>query len=200
MFAKLDRNRQVGLLPHGEVTHPRTRRPADPRIPGQRKPLPGDDGLADFATWLTSPDNDYFAKAITGRLWQAMFGRGLVEPVDDVRITNPATHPELQQRLAEDFRQSGFQIRHTIRLIANSAAYARSHVTVPGNENDESFYSHATIRRLAPEVIIDALGDVTGVPEAFGEPVADRPATSSGGTGRPEDEISLTRRAWTLCS
>jgi hypothetical protein len=168
VFARLDRGRQVRLLPRGAVTNLRTNEPAIPRIPGDRYlPDQGDPREA-LAEWLASGDNLHFARATVNRLWRAMFGRGLVEPTDDLRQTNPASHPELLDRLAEDFVGSGFKLRHTLRLIAASSTYARSNRTLPGNSADECFYSHALNRPLGPEVLVDAISDVTGVAETYG--------------------------------
>jgi hypothetical protein len=168
VFARLDRGRQVRLLPRGAVTNLRTNEPAIPRIPGERFLPDGGDPREAFAEWVTAGDNRYFARATVNRLWRAMLGRGLVEPADDLRQTNPASHPELLDRLAEHFVQSGFDLRHSLRRIALSNTYARSGSTLPGNAADEHFYSHALRRPLAPEVLADAISDVTGVAESFG--------------------------------
>jgi hypothetical protein len=167
VFARLDRGRQVRLLPRGAVTNLRTNEPAIPRIPGERNLADEGDPREALAAWLTSGDNLYFARATVNRLWRAMFGRGLVEPTDDLRQTNPASHPELLDRLAEDFVQSGFSLRHTLRLIALSNTYARSDRTLPGNAADDRFYSRALSRPLEPEVLADAISDVTGVATTF---------------------------------
>lgn len=175
VFAKLSRGRLVQNTARGGVTNPRTGEPSTPRIPGQRDLDANDDSLATAANWLTSPDNNLFARATVNRLWQAMFGRGLVEPVDDLRETNPATHPELLTRLADDFLQHGYDLRHTLRLIALSNTYARSSEPVPGNAADEQFYSRSLRRPLPPEVLADAIADVTGVPDEFtGHPAGTR--------------------------
>jgi hypothetical protein len=107
-----------------------------------------------------------------------MFGRGLVEPVDDLRGTNPATHPELLDRLAIDFVEHGYDLRHTLRRIASSETYGRSE---GGGEldgtsaTDERFYSHAYRRPLEPEVLADAISEVTGVADQYGdEPLGTR--------------------------
>jgi len=175
VFARLDRGREVRLLARGAVTNLRTNESAIPRIPGERfLPENGDPRQA-IAGWLTSRDNRYFARATVNRLWRAMFGRGLVEPTDDLRQTNPATHPELLDRLAQDFVQNGFSLRHTLRQIALSSTYARSDLTVRGNDADDRFYSHAFRRPLEPEVLVDAIADVTGVADVYdGQPPGTR--------------------------
>ena len=107
-----------------------------------------------------------------------MFGRGLIEPVDDMRETNLATHPELLSRLADDFIANGFELRHTLRLLATSFTYGRNGVTCSENEVDDRFYSHAYRRPLEPEVLADAIADVTGVCEQYGnQPLGTRAIT-----------------------
>jgi len=174
IFAKLERGQVVKVGTRGAVTNPRTSEPAVPRIPGERYLDAQKDSREAFAKWLTT-NNGYFSRATVNRLWKAMFGRGLVEPADDLRDTNPATHPELHDRLAADFVKSGHDIRHTLRLIAKSEAYARSAETTPANRADDRYYSHAIRRPLPPEVLSDAISDVTGVPEKYGqEPLGTR--------------------------
>ena len=95
-------------------------------------------------------------------------GRGLVEPVDDFRSTNPATHPALLNKLAEDFIEHGYDLRHTLKRIAMSATYARSSVPVKGNETDDRFYSHMIQKPMEPAVLADAISDVLGVASRYG--------------------------------
>ena len=168
IFAKLDRGRVVTVSDRGEVTHPVTGQPAVPRIPGDRFLDENVDGRLALADWLTEPGNPYFAKAIVNRLWQQLMGRGLVDPVDDLRATNPATHPELLQWLASDFAAHGFRLKHTIEVICNSSAYGRSSTSLPGNSMDSAFYSHALTKPLEAEVVADAITDVTGIPLRIG--------------------------------
>lgn len=169
IFARLERGRMIREKATGEVTHPRTGEAALPRIPGEHFLTHQTNPREALAAWLTDSNNPYFAQAIVNRLWKALMGRGLVEPVDDFRSTNPATHPELLQRLAEDFVAHGYDLRHTLRVIATSAAYARSSNAVAGNENDDRYYSRALVRSLEAEVLADAISDVTGVAEQYGE-------------------------------
>ena len=169
IFAKIESDQIIKVKPSAEVIHPATREKAVPRIPGNRF-LPADvaDGRAELVAWLTGQDNPYFAEAIVNRLWKAMMGRGLVEPVDDFRATNPATHPELLTELADDFVANGYDLRHALRRIALSESYARSANTLPQNATDDRFYSHALQKPLEPEVLADAISDVLGVPDAYG--------------------------------
>jgi hypothetical protein len=167
VFARLERGRVVTVASRGAVTNLRTAEPAVPRIPGQRDLDPNADNRAAFAEWLTAANNPYFARATVNRLWEALFGRGLVEPADDLRATNPATHPELLDRLAADFVASGFDIRHTLRLLATSETYRRSGTVLPENAVDDRFYSRAYARPVEPEVAADMIADVTGVSDQF---------------------------------
>ncbi len=176
IFAKIEDEQVVKVKPSAEVIHPATREKAIPRIPGE-KYLPSDisDGRGELVEWLTKTDNPYFAKAIVNRLWKAMMGRGLVEPVDDFRSTNPATHLELLTALADDFVKHGYEIKRTLQLIALSDAYARSSNALSENRSDDRFYSHAVKKPLSPEVLADAVSDVLDVPDRYGnEPIGTR--------------------------
>lgn len=167
VFAKLQRGPIVQLAARGEVTNLRTNAPAIPRVPGLRDLGFEGDQRHQIADWVLDKENDLFAKVTVNRIWEAMFGRGLVDPVDDMRITNPASHPELLNELARDFAMQGFRLRHTLRLIALSETYARSKEFLPGNARDDRFYSHAYSRPLEAALLLDAIQDVTGVNEAL---------------------------------
>lgn len=178
IFATVRSGKVVSLNPNGEVIHPRTGDAAKPRLPGQRFLSDSDVPLDSFADWLTSGDNPFFAKAIVNRLWKALMGRGLVEPADDLRATNPATHPVLLDQLAEDFATHGFQLRRTIRQIVLSDVYARRSSPLPQNRSDDRFYSHGLRRPLEPEVLADAIADVLEVSEQYGSlPLGTRAVT-----------------------
>lgn len=172
VFARLERGRNVQVASRGAVTNLRTGEPAVPRVPGERYLNSDGDHRVEFANWLTGTENHYFARATVNRLWRAMFGRGLVEPTDDLRDTNPATHPELLDRLAKDFAKHGYDIRHTLRLIALSRTYARTDASVSGNAADDRYYSRAYVRSLDPEVLADAIADVTGVANVYADHAA----------------------------
>jgi hypothetical protein len=178
IFAKLDRSQVVSVGAHGGVTNPRTGEPAVPRLPGTRNLDASSDTIRGFSDWLSEPDNPYFARAQVNRIWKLLFGRGLVEPVDDMRQTNPASHPRLLERLAEDFVRHGYDLRHTIRQIAQSRAYGRSGTAVPGNESDDRFYARAYRRDLEPEVLTDAIVAVTEIAQLYdGLPAGTRAIT-----------------------
>ena len=167
VFAGLDRGRVVQFTGRGEVTHPRTGEPAIARIPGDRFMDGSVDERNEFADWLTSPDNPYFAKAMVGRVWEALMGQGLVSPVDDIRATNPPSHSELLERLSYDFVENGYKLRPLIRLICNSAAYRRLSSPVGTGRVDDRFYAHALTKQLSTEVLADAISDVTGVADNY---------------------------------
>lgn len=149
----------------GDVNHLRKGVPFPPR-PLDGPLLEGDRREA-FARWLTSPENAWFARAQVNRLWKSVFGRGLVENDDDLRLTNPATHPELLDWLAQEFVKQGYDNKKMLKLMVTSAAYQRSSKSVPGNETDDRFLSHARLKRLSAEVLLDALSQVSGVPTHF---------------------------------
>ena len=169
IFSKIENAQIVRVRASGEVIHPRTREPALARIPGEYYlEDKTKDGREDLVDWLTAGDNPYFAKAIVNRLWSSLMGRGLVEPVDDMRDTNPATHPKLLNGLAEDFVASGYRLRPMLKRIVTSATYARSSNTVPGNAEDDRYYSHALRRPLEAEVLADGISYVLNVPAQYG--------------------------------
>lgn len=153
----------------GELIQPGTGRAQPPR-PLDAEPLPFDaeqDRRIALAEWLTGPSNPYFARAITNRVWANYFGVGLVERVDDLRVTNPASHEELLNAAAHYLVEQKYDLRALMRLILNSAAYQRSSQTVAGNEPDGRFYSRYYPRRMKAEVLLDALAQVTGAPTEF---------------------------------
>ncbi|QDT63142.1 DUF1549 domain-containing protein [Calycomorphotria hydatis] len=115
-----------------------------------------------LASWMTSPDNPYFAKSYVNRMWGYLLGTGLIEPLDDIRAGNPPTNPELLDYLEQEFIQSDFDIRHLVRLICTSRTYQLSLSTSPWNEDDTLNYSHAKAKRLPAEVLFDTIYTVTG--------------------------------------
>jgi hypothetical protein len=153
----------------GELNFPRLNAPLAPR-PLEGTPLPLDDA-ADrrefFASWLVSPENPFFARAMVNRVWKNFMGRGLVESVDDIRDANPASNPELFAALTRDFVTRGFDIKQLVRTIMGSAAYQLTSTPTASNAADLKYHSHYIARRLPAEVILDAIGQVTGVREDF---------------------------------
>ncbi len=193
VFAKLDRSRVVAVLERGAVTNVRTGEPAIPRIPGLRDLSVEGDQREQIADWVLAEPELLFARATVNRLWMHMFGRGLVDPVNDLRETNPATHPELLQWLTEDFAEHGYRIRHTLRQIALSEAYAAGSHIMPGNAVDDRFYSRSWRRPLSGEVLLDALADVTGVPGQYTEHDTDL-AVQVIDSARPAESLDLLGR------
>jgi hypothetical protein len=126
-----------------------------------------DDPRQALADWLRKPGNPFFAKALVNRYWKHFFGRGLVEPEDDMRVSNPPTNPELLDALAEDFAKSGYDLKHLVRLIATSKAYGRSSLPNEWNARDHQNFARYYPRRLPAEVLLDALDAVTGTTERF---------------------------------
>ena len=120
-----------------------------------------------LVNWITSPDNEYFSGAIVNRIWKHYMGAGLVEPVDDLRPSNPPSNPELWEALRTDFVENGFDLRHLMKQILSSRAYQLQSQTLPGNKDDRRFYSHYLARRLDAEVLLDAISQSTGIPERF---------------------------------
>ncbi len=120
-----------------------------------------------LAAWLTKPDNPWFARLAVNRLWKHYFGRGLVEPEDDLRSTNPATNEPLLDYLTRALIEKHFDLKATSRLILNSRAFQLSSVPNSTNKDDEQFASHYRVRRLPAEVLLDAICTVTDVPESF---------------------------------
>jgi hypothetical protein len=120
-----------------------------------------------LAQWLTAPGNPYFARALVNRVWANYMGRGLVEMVDDLRATNPASNDVLLAALADSFVKSGYDVKQLIRTIMNSAAYQRSAKATPENAPDDRFYSHYLVKRMPAEAMLDALSQVTMVPTSF---------------------------------
>ena len=168
IFARIQQDRVITESVRGDVSNPRTGEPAIPRIPGERY-LNISDGRKALANWLTDVSNPYFAKAIVNRLWKSVMGRGLVEPTDDMRPTNPATHPILLQRLAEDFVQHNYDLRHTLRRIVTSQAYARGRLAGSTHGDNVRFFAQAHVRPLPAEVLADAISDVTGIVDRYGD-------------------------------
>jgi len=120
-----------------------------------------------LADWVVSKDNPYFAKVIVNRVWADLMGRGIVDPVDDLRATNPPSNGPLLDALAEDFRKNGHDLKKLIRTILNSHVYSLSSIPKGGNAVDLRNYSRHYRQRLRAEVLLDAVSDITGVPESF---------------------------------
>lgn len=128
---------------------------------------PDEDPRLKLADWMSSPDNPYFAKALVNRYWKHFFRRGLIEPEDDIRDTNPPTNPELLAALEQHFIASGFDLKELIRVMTRSNAYQLSSQPNEYNRVDHQNYSRYYPRRLQAEVLLDAIDDVTGARTDF---------------------------------
>ena len=153
----------------GEVTQPRTGRQMKVRLLLEGDvDVPADqDRRVVFANWLTNNSNPFFARSLSNRIWGHIVGKGIVDPVDDFRDSNPPSNPELLSYLAEEFLKSGFSQRHLIRTIMNSRVYQLSSQRNKYNSDDEIYFSHATTRMLTAEQLLDSICAVTGQPEEF---------------------------------
>ena len=156
--------------------HPVDGRKVEPRFLGGPEPdLANRDPRLLLADWLTSPDNKPFARTLANRAWAHCFGRGIIEPVDDGRISNPPSNEALLAALGDRLIQSGFNIRALLKDITSSRTYQLSSSTVPANASDDRCFSHAFVRRLQAEVLADSIAAVTEVPASFsGQPAGTR--------------------------
>ena len=166
------------LATRNEITrHPRTNANIYAHPLGTPMPeanVEGDRRRA-LSDWLVAPSNPFFARNVANRTWAHFLGRGIIEPVDDVRSTNPPTNPALLDALANHLTTSKYDLRQLMRLIIASRTYQASTAVNPTNLNDEQNYSRALLRRLDAEVLLDAICDATGVPEKFdGVPAGSR--------------------------
>ncbi|HXG48878.1 MAG TPA: DUF1549 and DUF1553 domain-containing protein [Methylomirabilota bacterium] len=151
------------------ATHKKTKQPVPPAGLGA-PPVslaPEDDPRQALVDWMTAPDNPYFARSLANRYWKHFFGRGLVEPEDDMRETNPPTNPELLDALARHFVQSGFDLKALVRAICTSRTYQFSALPNEHNKVDKQNFSRFYPRRLTAEVLLDAINQVTDVPSKF---------------------------------
>jgi hypothetical protein len=153
----------------GSVEHPLTRQAMQPRpLFGEAPSLEGvNDPREALAAWITSDENPYFARVIANRVWADLMGRGLVEPVDDLRATNPPTNGPLLDALAADFRASRYDLKQLIRRVCTSYVYGLSSLPNERNVGDRQNYSRHYRTRLRGEVLLDAVSDITGVPDTF---------------------------------
>ncbi|MEM7235808.1 MAG: DUF1549 and DUF1553 domain-containing protein, partial [Planctomycetota bacterium] len=136
---------------------------------------PEDDPRHALVDWMAEKDNPFFAPALVNRYWKHFFSRGLVEPEDDMRATNPASNPELLSALAKHFIESGYDLKDLVRTICNSTTYQLSSLPNKYNENDRQNHSRYYPKRLSAEVLLDAVDRVTGVPTPFdGAPLGTR--------------------------
>ncbi len=166
-FGLFGRDTVVVVRDTGDVTHPQTRKKLEPTpLEGEPTDHPLDRRLP-LADWLTDRDNPFFARSVVNRYMRYLLGSGLVEPVDDMRSTNPASNVELLDALADDFVEHNFDLKHLIRTIMTSRLYGLSSQPTAENRSDNRFYSHYLVKRLSAEPLLDAIDHATGVKTKF---------------------------------
>ena len=159
----------VWVKDSGVVTQPRTGEQMKPWLPGGQALADDEGDLRElFANWLTQPDNPYLARIEVNRVWSHLFGRGIVDPPDDFRDSNPPSNSALLDAIALDFAEHGFDRKRLLRTILNSRTYQSSFEPNDFNRKDTKYFSHHQPRLLSAEQLLDAICHVTGVPEQFG--------------------------------
>jgi len=163
-----DAAEQIIFDGNGEIKNPITNKNASPKfLGGEEVEVKGNKRRHTVAEWLTKPGNPWFAKNVANIIWSHFFGIGIVEPVDDVRVSNPATNPQLLEALANNFTESNFDIQKLVRDICNSRTYQLSSRVNETNRNDLTNFSHSRIRRLRAEVLFDTLAQSTNTKNKF---------------------------------
>ncbi len=175
--AEVPTSETIFLADEGQVIHPRSGQIMQPRPPGYPEFKLGryDDPRRSLARWMTASDNPYFARTMANRMWGHFMGRGIIHPIDDARSTNPPSNPELLDALARDFVDHGFDIKHLIRVICNSAAYSLSSAPNENNRGDVQSFARYYPRRLPAEVLLDGIGQVLEAPTTFKSMAGDFP-------------------------
>ncbi len=153
----------------GGVQNKRTQQPAVMKVlEGAPMTVPGDeDPRQKLVDWMVEPQNRFFAKAVANRYWAHFFGRGIVDPLDDMRVTNPPSNPELLDELAKDFVANKYSLKHLVKTIVNSRTYQLSATPNEFNKHDKQNYARYYPRRLSAEVLFDAVNQVTDSPSTF---------------------------------
>ena len=166
-FGLFGRESVVLVKSSGSVRHPKTREVMQP-TPLEGEPVMHDlDLRIPLAEWLTAKENKLFARSVVNRYMGYLLGRGLVEPIDDMRATNPASNEELLERLTAQFIDTGYDLKQLIRTIMQSRLYQLSSQPTPENATDSKFYSHYKVKRISAEPLLDAVDAVTGVETKF---------------------------------
>ena len=153
----------------GEINHPVHKKPMPPKFLGGETPeiKKGTDRREVLADWLASPENPFFARNLANIVWSHFFGQGIIEPVDDVRISNPPSNPELLDQLASRFTEYQYDFRKLVRDVCTSRIYQLSTRTNPSNEDDLRNFARAQIRRMRAEVLLDVISQVTKTKNKF---------------------------------
>ncbi len=161
--------RTLYVEPRGDLIQPRTGKPQPP-APLDGNPIPADDPddrRVHLAEWLTAPENPYFTKSIVNRVWAALLGVGIVEPVDDLRVSNPPANEPLLTALSEFLILNKYDLKALMRLILESETYQRSSEALPENKDETRYFSRHYPRRLMAEVLHDAIAGITDIPSEF---------------------------------
>jgi hypothetical protein len=169
----------------GEVSHPVTKQQMKPKFLGGAEPdVAGKDRRVVLAEWLASKENPYFAKNLANIVWAHFFGRGIVNPVDDVRVSNPAVNPELLEALGTKFQDYNYDFKRLVRDICTSRTYQLSTHANETNADDTTNFSHASLRRIRAEVMLDIISQATETKDKFkGLPLGSRAVQiADGGT------------------
>jgi hypothetical protein len=152
----------------GDIRHPVGNRVMAPKFLGGETPdVKGMDRREVMAKWLTSPENPYFATSVANRVWAHFMGKGIVDEVDDIRVSNPPSNPELFQKLGDKLVEYNYDFKQLVRDICNSNAYQRSCERNESNADDELNFAHATVRRVPAEMMLDCINQVTNTQEKF---------------------------------
>jgi hypothetical protein len=153
---------------NGEVKHPVAGRTMKPKFLGGPVPEIGNrDRREVVAQWITAPENPYFATSLANRVWAYFFGQGIVEPVDDFRVSNPPCNPELLAALGQHLREYHYDFKHLVRDICNSHAYQRATGQAGSNPAAQRNFAQAKIRRLRAEILLDCISQVTETKDKF---------------------------------
>jgi len=188
---EFDGEQVVYMKPTGDVNDPRTGRPLPPKFLGDAdaKPAANEDRLLALADWVARGENRLFVEVQVNRIWYHLMGRGIVDPIDDFRATNPPVNPPLLDALVQDFIDSGFDLKHMIRVIMSSRTYQLSTEPNETNVDDSVNFSRALVRRLPAETLLDSLAQVADVPLKFnGYPEGTRAGALAGVQAvRPRD-------------
>ncbi len=152
----------------GEVRHPVGNKVMEPKfLGGTVADVKGKDRRAVLALWMTSPENPFFATSVANRVWAHFFGKGIVEPVDDIRVSNPASNPELFQQLGKKLVEYKYDFKQLVRDICNSQAYQRSVERNDSNMTDVRNFAHGNVRRIPAEMLLDCISQVTSATDKF---------------------------------
>ena len=165
IFARIQREPQVRFTDQGTVVHPATGMTGIKRVPGSHYLADSTDGRRELLKWILNPEKPLFAKAFVNRIWNNLMGRGIVDPTDDLRETNPATLPKVWEELTSHFVDSGYNLKNLVRTVCQSRAYSRQLISV--RSPTSAFYDAALPKPMEPHVLLDAICDVTGVPQQW---------------------------------